>query len=222
MPIRSFRERVLEPELMDHLPEEEAAPNLADIVRLNRKWGGHRTLVSLLDRTIPRDEAFTILDVGAASGDMGGVISAQRPKSKVTGLDSRLSHMARCASPKVVADAFHMPFPALSFDYVFCSLFLHHFTNSECETLMREFARIARKRVLVIDLWRNPVPYYFLAWTHRIFDWNPVTVYDGTRSVAASFQRHELVQLMARAGLSDIRARTHFPACRISLSARAL
>jgi hypothetical protein len=44
--------RVLKPEILDSLPAEEARPGLADLVRINRRWGGHSSLRKLIDETI--------------------------------------------------------------------------------------------------------------------------------------------------------------------------
>ena len=45
--------RVLKPELLDTLPAEEARQSLADLVRINKYWGGHSTLRKLVEDTIP-------------------------------------------------------------------------------------------------------------------------------------------------------------------------
>ncbi len=180
--------RVLKPEILDTLPPEEARASLADLVRVNKYWGGHSTLRKLVDRAIPPGEAFTLLDVGAASGDMGRCLQEWRPQVQVTSLDYIESHLEACAGSRVVGDAFALPFAPRSFDYVFSSLFLHHFTDEQVVELLAGFGRVARKQVLVIDLWRHPVPYYFISQTRWLFGWHPVTVYDGAISVEAAFQ----------------------------------
>ena len=40
--------RVLKPEMLDTLPEIQARASLADLVRINRDWGGYSTLRQLL------------------------------------------------------------------------------------------------------------------------------------------------------------------------------
>ena len=217
-----LRGRVLKPEVMDTLPPEEARASLADLVRINKHWGGYSTLRKLLDDAIPRGESFTLLDVGAASGDMGRFVMQLRPGARVTNLDYIATHLEACTGTCVAADAFHLPFADHSFDYVFNSLFLHHFTDEQIVALLREFHRLARKQVLVIDLWRHPIPYYFMSLTQPLFGWQPVTVSDGQISVEAAFRTAELRELAARAGLSDVRARAYVPAFRIALHGRAL
>jgi 2-polyprenyl-3-methyl-5-hydroxy-6-metoxy-1,4-benzoquinol methylase len=214
--------RVLKPEILDTLPPEEARASLADLVRVNKYWGGHSTLRKLVDRAIPPDQPFTLLDVGAASGDMGRVMRETRPLAQVTSLDYIESHLAGGSGQRVAGDAFALPFAPRSFDYVFSSLFLHHFTDEQVVELLAGFGRVARKQVLVIDLWRHPVPYYFISQTRWLFGWHPVTVYDGAISVEAAFRPQELTDLARRAGLAAPQARTFVPAFRIALAAGAL
>jgi SAM-dependent methyltransferase len=216
--------RVLRPETLDSLPPEspDARASLADLVRINKYWGGLSTLRKLLDKAIPPGEAFSLLDVGAASGDMGREVQRLRPDARVTSLDYLESHLKAGAGARVAANAFALPFSANSFDYVFSSLFLHHFSDDDVVRLLAEAGRVARKQVLVIDLWRHPIPYYFIGYTRPIFGWHPVSVYDGKISVEAAFRPRELADLARRAGLGNPRTFTCVPAFRIAMDAGAL
>jgi len=211
--------RLILPELLDTLPPDEARASLLDLTRINRRWGGHSTLRKLLAGTVPASGRFSVLDVGAASGDMGACIRQSYAGAEVTSLDYVQSHLAEAPGAKVVANAFMLPFRPRGFDYVFCSLFLHHFSDEEVVELLRGFGEVARKAVLVIDLERNPIPYYFIAWSRPLLRWDPVTVHDGAISVEAAFRREELEELARRAGLRNPRARVYRPAFRIAMSA---
>jgi SAM-dependent methyltransferase len=211
--------RLILPELLDTLRPEQARASLADLVRINRRWGGHSTLRKLLAGAVSPGETFSVLDVGAASGDMGACIRQWYPAASVTSLDYEASHLAAAVGPRIVADAFRLPFGPRSFDYVFCSLFLHHFDNGKVTDLLRGFGTVARKGVLVIDLERHPIPYYFIAWSRPLLGWDPVTVHDGAISVEAAFRPKELEDLARNAGLRNPRARSYWPAFRIALSA---
>jgi SAM-dependent methyltransferase len=218
--------RLILPELLDTLPPEQARASLGDLVRINRRWGGHSTLRSLLRTSVPDGQPFSVLDVGAASGDMGACIRQWYPAATVTSLDYVFSHLGReepgAMTRRVAGDAFRLPFRPASFDYVFCSLFLHHFTNEKVVELLRNFGAVARKAVLVIDLERNPIPYYFIAWSRPVLGWDPVTVHDGAISVEAAFKRRELEELARQAGLRNPRTRVFRPAFRIALVGEAL
>jgi SAM-dependent methyltransferase len=211
--------RLILPELLDSLPPDQARASLADLVRINRRWGGHSTLRRLLQETVPDGQTFSVLDVGAASGDMGACTRQWYPAATITALDYVPSHLGSSPEQRVAGDAFRLPFRPASFDYVFCSLFLHHFRDEQVVELLKAFGGIARKAVLVIDLERNPIPYYFIAWSRPLLGWDPITVHDGAISVEAAFRREELEDLARRAGLRNPRARTYRPAFRIALKA---
>jgi len=209
--------RVLKPEILDSLPYDRAKASLGDLIRLNRRWGGHSTLRRLL-REIP-EKSFSLLDVGAASGDMGARVREWYPEARVISLDRIVAHLTSAEGPRVAGDAFHLPFRPKSIDYVFCSLFLHHFTDDQVARLLAGFGEVARRAVLVIDLDRNPVPYYFVPWTQWLFGWDSVTVNDARISVEAAFRPRELETLARRAGLRNPRAQAYWPAFRIALVA---
>jgi 2-polyprenyl-3-methyl-5-hydroxy-6-metoxy-1,4-benzoquinol methylase len=213
--------RVLKPELLDTLPpdSEDARASLADLVRINKYWGGLSTLRKLVDQVIPGDPSFSFLDVGAASGDMGRYLKTLRPRARVTSLDYLESHLRAGTGSRVAADAFALPFAAKNFDYVFSSLFLHHFSDDDVVRLLAEFGRVASRQVLIIDLWRHPIPYYFIGYTRPLFGWNPVSVSDGKISVEAAFRPRELAELARRAGLVDPRTSVYVPAFRIAMHA---
>src|ERR1700722_3360869 len=119
------RARVLKPELMDNADPAESAVCLRDLARINRWFGGNRVLVQTLKRLVQPRERFSILDVGAASGDMGRVIRGRFPGATVVSLDYRASHLSLGQGPRVAANAFQLPFRPGVFDFVLCSLFLH-------------------------------------------------------------------------------------------------
>jgi SAM-dependent methyltransferase len=213
------RQRFIAPEMLDHAPPEIARASLRDLERVNRFLGGYLVVRKMFARLVEPGESFSVLDVGAASGDMGAAIRRNFPGARVTSLDYKGDHLAQAVNPKLVADAFRLPFRPASFDYVFSSLFLHHFTNDQVVELFVSFRSIARRAVLAIDLERGPLAYYFLPNTRWLFGWQAITINDGQISVAAAFKREELRALAARAGLSRADVRVHRPWSRLSMVA---
>jgi len=205
--------------MLDHLPPEQARPNLADLIRINSRFGGHSVLKKLLLKAIDGHFPFTFLDIGSASGDTARLIGELYPGSTVTSLDCNAVNIESAPYPKLLADAFHLPFSEESFDYVFCSLFLHHFTDEQVVGLLQSFYRVARKALLISDLERHLVPYLFLPATRPFFRWHFVSVHDGMISVRAAFRREELVNLFKRAGIANVSAKVHRPAFRLSVIA---
>jgi ubiquinone/menaquinone biosynthesis C-methylase UbiE len=191
--------------------------NLRDIARINRWFGGHRTLLELLQEFVEPTDQFSILDVGAASGDMGKCIVKRYQKAKVVFLDRRPAHLKRARPPKVAADAFALPFANATFDFVMCSFFLHHFSDSQVIDLLKEMRRLARRALIVLDLERHPLAYCFLPLTRLLFGWSDLTVHDGCISVEAAFTRQELATLGQTLNASGAAMRRHFPWFRLSL-----
>lgn len=215
-----WHSRMIVPELLDDAPPADATPSLQDLVRINRYLGGYSTLRSMLRQLVTRTERFSLLDVGAASGDMGQVVLRSYPQATVTSFDYMPDHLAPAADPKLAGDAFAMPFKDASFDFVFSSLFLHHFESERVVDLLRGFRRIARRAVLAIDLERGPLASAFLPATAWLFHWHPITLHDGPVSVRAAFKRPELLALAHDAGLTNASVRVHRPWSRLSLIAR--
>jgi SAM-dependent methyltransferase len=219
----SLKHRVIEPEILDTLPLDEARASLRDLMRLNRYFGGRTALAALLRSAgLHPADRFTVLDVGAASGDMGREMRIRYPNATVVSLDHIPSHLETADFPKVAADAFHLPFARQAFDFVFSSLFLHHFDDDDVVRLLRSFGVIARRGVLVVDLERQWIPYWFVPATRPLFGWDAVTSHDARKSVAAAFRPPELAALAARAGFPRADVRTHGLAYRITMFATGL
>ena len=209
--------RALQPELLECAGPEPADRNLRDIARINRWFGGHNVLLRLMRDLVDSHENFSLLDVGAGSGDMGRCILRHFPNAKVVSLDHREFHLHDAASPKVVATALHLPFPKQSFDFVLCSSVMHHFPDCEVVEMIGSLRHFARRALLLLDLERHPLAYRFLPVTRRIFGWSPLTLHDGPVSVAAAFRLEELVSLARAAGANVVAGRKHRPWFRVSV-----
>jgi hypothetical protein len=219
MAAAALAERVIVPEMLDHAPPDVTRASLRDLARINRYLGGYYVLGRLFDSVARPGESFSVLDIGAASGDMGAAIRRRYPAARVTSLDYKLDHLAEAAGPRVAADAFSLPFRPASFDFVFSSLFLHHFTNEQVAELLTSFGVLARRAVLAIDLERGPLAYHFLPASRWLFRWHEITINDGQISVAAALKKNELRELAVRAGFPTAHVRVHRPWSRLSLVA---
>ncbi len=161
-----------------------------------------------------------MLDIGAASGDTGAVVQRAFPKARVVSIDRIARNLRLAAEPKLVADAFHLPFADATFDVVSCSLFLHHFEDGDVVRLLQEMRRVSRRHVQAIDLERSILARAFLPATRWLFGWHAITLHDGPVSVEAAFRRKELGALAGAAGLRCVVVRTHPPWFRLSLAGK--
>jgi len=222
-----FRQRSLELEHIDkgdYTPEEYEGC-IVELQRVNR-WLGDvsaikHSLLTEIDRLDLR--SFSVLDVGAGSGELLRVIATW---SRETNRDARLVGLelnARSAEamaeqstifPEVEAlrgDAFRLPFRDQPFDYAICSLFTHHFKDDQVVAILRELSRVAARGIFVIDLHRHPVAYWFYTTVGRLFLHNRLLREDGALSIMRSFRPDELASLAQRANLKGFKVERHFP-----------
>ncbi|WP_406694081.1 methyltransferase domain-containing protein [Singulisphaera sp. Ch08] len=207
-PVRSF-----EPELMDApgLPESEVAEAYQVLRRVNRQLGNLRSLNRELQRFLdeePRDGQVpvSILDVGSGSGDLPQALRArlerQQVPNHVLGLDRDPTAVALAGhqSPTqaidiIQGDALRLPFADGSIDLVTAVKFAHHFHAEALTRLLAEMARVAGRRVIVLDIQRHWLAYWgFIAWS-RLLTRNRLVRYDGPLSVLRGFTADELTNL---------------------------
>jgi 2-polyprenyl-3-methyl-5-hydroxy-6-metoxy-1,4-benzoquinol methylase len=119
----------------------------------------------------------------------------------------------------VTCDVLHAGLPSGPFDFILCSLFLHHLATADVVRLLRDMAAAARVAVLVSDLRRSAAALAFTWLGTRVISRSPVVHADGARSVRAAFTRVELRELAARAGLAGATITRQWP-FRMSLSWR--
>lgn len=194
--------RIVTPELLDTdsgTPEEIYA-SLADLCRINRRFGGIRTTRKLVERvaqyTARRD--FSLLDVAAGSGDVAqGVRDQLGPRGinvNYTLLDSALSHV-NGYRPTVIADALTLPFHDDTFDLVSCSLFLHHLEPEQIAHFLSEALRVCRIAVLINDLRRSALHLTLIYAGLPTFR-SRLTRHDSIASVRRSYTPDELRSML--------------------------
>jgi SAM-dependent methyltransferase len=205
---------------MDDFEAPEKQHILRDLERINRWFGARRAIGKAFAPLASPQQSFTVLDIGAASGDSGRYIRSLYPQASVVSLDYRAAHLVSNNGVKVAADAFRLPFQPRSFDFVFSSLFLHHFDDETIVALFRRFSEIASCGIIAVDLVRHPFAYRFLPFTSWLFGWHWISVHDGIRSVQAAFTRPELLHLAARAGIVDPVVTNVRPFFRLALTAK--
>jgi ubiquinone/menaquinone biosynthesis C-methylase UbiE len=210
----------------DYTPEEYEGC-ITELQLVNRWLGDARALRHSLLQEIADSgrEEFSVLDVGAGSGELLRVIAkwtTERGKvGRLVGLELN-ARSARAISaddggsrafPEIAAlrgDALRLPFADGAFDYAMCSLFTHHFEDGQVLTILRELARVASRRIFVIDLHRHPMAYFLYTTVGHLFLHNRLIREDGALSILRSFKPDELLQLAQRAGLASVTIQRRF------------
>ena len=222
-----FQQRSLELEHLDKgdYTAEEYEGCIVELQRVNRWLGDVSSLRHSLLREIDKLNlrSFSVLDVGAGSGELLRVIAGwarkRGRKAQLAGVELNARSTKAIAEqstnfPEIAAirgDAFRLPFADNEFDYGMSSLFTHHFKNGDVVAILRELSRVSARGVFVIDLHRHMVAYYFYTTIGRLFLHNRLIREDGALSILRSFTPGELLDLAQRAELGSARVERHFP-----------
>jgi ubiquinone/menaquinone biosynthesis C-methylase UbiE len=231
-----FKRRSYELEYLDtgDYTAAEYESCIGELQLVNRWMGDAYSLKATLFREIETQSLkhFSILDVGAGSGELlrvtaawarrtGRAVSAvglelnERSAESINEESSQFDELS-----SVRGDALRLPFADSEFDYVICSLFTHHFVDEQVVEILREMSRVARRRIFVIDLHRHPIAYLLYTTLGKLVLHNRLLRHDGALSILRSFKVEELLQFAQRAGLKDIWLERHFP-FRLVLSSAA-
>ena len=106
----------------------------------------------------------------------------------------------------IQGDAQAVPFRAGAFDFVLASQMLHHFSDDQIVQLLRAWARLARRAIIIADLVRHPIAYHGVRLLTRAFTRNEMTRCDAPLSVQRACTMAEWRELIRRAdvGAFDI------------------
>ena len=205
---------------------EEYEDCISELQLVNRWMGDVHALKQTLLKDVEQQglREFSVLDVGAGSGELLRVAAswARETGRRFRGVGLELNERSAQAILEdsrefpeigsVRANALQLPFAEDSFEYVMCSLFTHHFRDEQVVHILREMSRVARRRIFVIDLHRDPVPYFFYTTLGKLVLKNRLLRHDGALSILRSFKAGELLKLGRAAGSRDAVVEHHFPA----------
>jgi len=219
--------RSLEKEMMDlpDQPKELLQQDLRNLTIINRYLGGYRGVMRAVARLVEEQKLarFSLLDVGAGSGDIPARIATRIRKKRIAArlvaIETEPVTVAVAAEKTrdypeislVQGDAMALPFRAASFDFVLASQLLHHFSEDNVVTLLRTWSKVARRAIIVSDLVRHPLAYYGIRAITRLFTRNVMTLTDAPLSVWRAFTMAEWRELFRRADVGRVEIFWVFP-----------
>jgi 2-polyprenyl-3-methyl-5-hydroxy-6-metoxy-1,4-benzoquinol methylase len=234
-----MKDRFLVPELMDdpNLDPREHQKALAGLRRINLLCGTARILadhIQAVAKRTPRRK-ISVLDLGCGSGDIA-IDLGLRLQSKfdvtVTGWDmsptaiktaneNRLAHRLHSMlddivnfeernALEVIATS-HSDTLLQRFDVVYCTLFMHHFSDELSVELLQAMRKLSKGIVVVDDLNRTHLGWFLAKVGCHLLSRSKVVHFDGPQSVRAAYTVPELLQVAEKAGLENADVQRHWP-----------
>ena len=204
------------PELMDR-PQpvsQELEVDLENLVGINRHFGSHRLIRWFLRRWFKPGASYRVLDLCTASGDIPRLmVDWARQHGVTVQIDAvdfqpstvEIARKRSTAYPEITfheGDAREAAGGPGSYDFVFCSLALHHFSEEDAVRVLRRCRDLARLGVMVADLERGWLAAAGVWLMTAVLFREPMTKYDARVSVRRAFSYEEFGCLARRAGWS--------------------
>ena len=220
-------QRQLRPELMDQpgLDPQSHQAALLGLGRINAMTRSAACFFPDIRRLAILNPArrLRLLDVACGGGDTVRAISRMAKREgidlEVHGCDISAEAVSLASAAAEAeglethffqTDAINSPLPG-GYHLITTSLFLHHLTEVDAESLLRSMAAATLNQLLVHDLIRSHID-LLLTWIGtRLLSRSPIVHIDGPLSVGGAFQLDEVAQLAAAAGLVDAQITKFWP-----------
>ncbi len=206
--------RSSEKEIMDDfdMTGELLIKTLDQIAKINTLLGGNALTLDGVKKLIKqqsKDTIITIVDLGCGNGDMLRSIAKYGRKYnynfQLIGIDANgcTLEYAKKLSEKypeiqyVKQDIMSDEFRKSSYDIVLSTLFLHHFSDRDIETMLTMLEKQTKIGVIINDLHRHKLAYYLFKMI-TVFISNRMVKNDGLISILRGFKKHELSQFAAK------------------------
>lgn len=214
-----FTKRSYQKELLDRddIPFEYIMQNMKELDNINTRLGGHKitiTGIKLLIKNIIQntDKPISICEIGCGGGDNLRVIRNWCEKKNIaatyTGIDINPHCINFAQSRKenngiafICSDYKTVRFEQ-SPDFIYSSLFCHHFTDEELVEMLRWCRQNSSAGFFINDLHRHPLAYYSIKFLTSIFSKSYLVKNDAPLSVRRGFSKKEMQVLLKNTGIT--------------------
>lgn len=218
-------ERSKEKELLDLGPEfyskEEYAQCLKILFKLNKILGFFRQTVKIL-KHFPKD--LSLIDVGCGGGLFLLNLNKHYPHMQMLGVDiseeaiklaqNEMQHWQHTSKTNIKFQLQHeteLQLAENSVDIVLMTLVCHHIEDEALILLLQKANKAARKAVIINDLHRHRLAYWFYKMLSPLLFRNRLITHDGLLSIKRSFTRREFQRLLQQANIQNYQIKWGFP-----------
>jgi hypothetical protein len=197
-----MKSRIVEPEILDHLPHDDAAARRSrlDLRRINFLMGNERWILRALEHSNVAS-ASMICELGAGDGGLAGKIQRRFPNRQVTACDlaPRPAGLDQAIDWRS-GDVFQQPPPPGG--VLVANLFLHHFEGDD----LRRLGKLCEgfDTLVFNEPDRSRIAAFLGMLLHPFV--NHVTRHDMQASIRGGFRKSEMAGLM---GLESPRWKIH-------------
>ncbi len=218
-------QRSLEPELMDHpgINWDVHREALAGLKRINAFSQAHRPIWEAILELAQSKRKLKILDIATGAGDLPFMLAGKAKQGsydfeihacdKSTQVIQHLQKQAITLGNDInffVLDIKNEKIPA-GYDILINSLFLHHLTNQETVTFLKDLKASKPAMILVNDLVRSRAGFFLAYFGTRLLSRSSVVHDDGPQSVKAAYTISEVSKLLRETGLENAHLKTIWP-----------
>lgn len=214
-----LKNRSQEEEIMDdfNCDGEVVDQTLKELHLINSYLGGNKISIQGIRKLIQTkpQEKYSMIDLGCGGGDTLALFAKWAKNKKITidlaGVDANEYIISYAKSNTSDADKieflnediFNETFKNRTFDIAHGSLFFHHFDKENIVRLLNQLYRQVNIGIVINDLHRHPISYYFTKWILTLWSSSEMVKYDSVLSVARSFTRSELEECLNAAGIEN-------------------
>ncbi|MGC1481753.1 MAG: methyltransferase domain-containing protein [Chthoniobacterales bacterium] len=191
--------------------------DLTNLATLNRLFGSYSLILRHIQpwlHAAPLDRPIRLLDFATASGDIPRLlVDAARSR----GINLQIDAIDQQASTIAIARELSADYPEITYhegdiltfgtgetwDIVHCSLAIHHFSEPDAITVLRQVRELSSRHALAADLRRSPLGTFGVDLLTAVWMREPMTRNDARASVRRAFTFEEMAALARSAGWTD-------------------
>lgn len=216
----NWKERSREVEEMDDLDMsgEKLEKTLRDLSKVHRLLGGHQQVFHIMDELMEIDSGVqSIVDLGCGGGDSLHSMAEWGKKRRILldlyGMDANaaiISYARDRMGEKSEAFSVGNVFSRADLekyknvDVAFFSLFLHHFSDEEIQSILQSCSDLGIKYIVITDLQRSVWAYQLFSVATKFISFSKMAREDGLLSIQKGFHRKELRQIVESSPYSNI------------------
>lgn len=217
-------------EMMDDLAisGEDLRKSLQELEYINQVLGGKKVLTGAFRQIMntllkdPGQSSFKLTDIGCGGGDLLAMAKKWFEKEGVQmeceGIDANPNviayaeeHYGQNNIKFITEDITSFDFKKREFDLVLLTLFCHHFSDDLLAMFLRQLAEKTHIAIVINDLHRHPLPYYFIQATTALFSRSAMVKNDAPLSVKRGFKKQEWITILQKAGITNYSLRWYWP-----------